>query len=93
MDASSGGAKLQTRIGPRDAWLTVELHGELDLSTAPALTDEISSLIELQHPPYIALELSGLDFCDSSGLNAFIRLWKRINAAGGQLALLRPRPG
>jgi anti-sigma B factor antagonist len=92
MDASSGGAGLRTKIGPPDVWLTVELRGELDVATAPALMDEITSLIEPHHPPRVALELSGLDFCDSSGVNAFIRLWKRINAAGGQLALLRPRP-
>ncbi|MBO2458179.1 STAS domain-containing protein [Actinomadura sp. LCR2-06] len=43
-------------------------------------------------PPRIALELSGFDVCDSSGINAFVQLLKRINAAGGQPALLRPLP-
>lgn len=33
-----------------------------------------------------------MTFCDSVGLAAFVRLWKRAAAVGGELVLLRPHP-
>ncbi|MFC6879471.1 STAS domain-containing protein [Actinomadura yumaensis] len=42
--------------------------------------------------PRVALELSQVAFCDSSGLNAFLRLWKRAKVVGGELVLVDPGP-
>jgi anti-sigma B factor antagonist len=42
--------------------------------------------------PHVALDLSQLSFCDSSGLSALIGARKRVRAAGGDLMLLNPRP-
>ncbi|MFC6929017.1 STAS domain-containing protein [Actinomadura yumaensis] len=38
------------------------------------------------------MELSQVAFCDSSGLNAFLRLWKRAKVVGGELVLVDPGP-
>jgi anti-sigma B factor antagonist len=38
----------------------------------------------------IALELSGLEFCDTSGLACFLNAHKALRRAGGSLILLRP---
>lgn len=40
----------------------------------------------------MALELSGLTLCDSSGLNAFARGWRRAKTIGGEFVLLGPSP-
>ncbi|MDL4813133.1 STAS domain-containing protein [Actinomadura opuntiae] len=82
------GAGVQ-RIG---SWLVVEVTGELDLATAPGLLDQVGRLIALTTSPCIALEMSGVTFCDSSGINAVVRLWKRTKAVDGQIMVLCPRP-
>jgi anti-sigma B factor antagonist len=38
----------------------------------------------------VALELSGLLFCDSTGLGLLVQTWKRLHPIGGELVLLRP---
>ncbi|MFG2006734.1 STAS domain-containing protein [Spirillospora sp. NPDC048911] len=86
-------SRLNVNIRPAHRWQIVEVGGDLDLVTAPALRDQIGALIDARTAPRIALEMSRLTFCDSSGLNALIRLWKRAVAAGGQLVLLRPGSG
>lgn len=59
----------------------VTLAGELDLSTAPALTERLGVL---PHTPEAAVvvDLSGLTFIDSSGLNALV-LAARSRTANG----------
>jgi anti-sigma B factor antagonist len=82
--------QLRVEAGPTGAWLTVHLAGEMDMATAPALIDEVGKLIEVKDQAPIALETSHVTFCDSSGLNALIRLWKRARSAGVELVILRP---
>ncbi|WP_433136330.1 STAS domain-containing protein [Actinomadura nitritigenes] len=78
------------RVGP---WLVVQVSGELDLATAPGLIAQVGRLVALSFPPAcIALDMAQVSFCDSSGINALVRLGKRISAAGGQLLVLAPRP-
>ncbi|MFB4314850.1 STAS domain-containing protein [Actinomadura sp. 21ATH] len=48
-------------------------------------------MIDQRSEPRIALELAELVFCDSSGLNALVRLWKRAAAADGELVLVAPQ--
>ncbi|MDL4818538.1 STAS domain-containing protein [Actinomadura opuntiae] len=90
-DGSLPGLKLIVDAKPAGPWVVVELGGELDVATAPAVIDQVSRLLTMVSPPRIALDLTQVTFCDSSGLNAFVRLWKRAAAAGGELVLLRPR--
>lgn len=85
-------SRLSVSMVPVGPWLTVELRGDLDLTTEPEFSEQVGQLIAQQPGPRIALELSQLAFCDSSGLNALVRLWKRAAAVGGQLVLVRPRP-
>jgi anti-sigma B factor antagonist len=66
--------------------------GELDTATVPALDYHVPRALSADSPPRVALELSGVRFCDSSGINAFVRGWKRARDAGGELVLLRPEP-
>uniref|UniRef100_UPI003F49A386 STAS domain-containing protein n=1 Tax=Actinomadura sp. CA-154981 TaxID=3240037 RepID=UPI003F49A386 len=70
-------------------WLVVELRGELDLFTVPALVDRVEALIRRPSPTRIALQVSQVSFCDSAGINTFVRLWKHAGAAGRGLVLLR----
>ncbi|MFB4315953.1 STAS domain-containing protein [Actinomadura sp. 21ATH] len=76
----------------REGWAVVSVRGELDLASAPGLDEHVSQVVRLHVPPLVAVDLSGVEFFDSSGLNALIRAWKRVGTAGGRLVLLRPGP-
>ncbi|KWW97719.1 anti-sigma factor antagonist [Carbonactinospora thermoautotrophica] len=65
--------------------------GELDLHTVRILRDEAVGLIEGGHYRLV-FDLSGLTFCDSTGLGAFVHLGKRARIHGGGLRLAALRP-
>jgi anti-sigma B factor antagonist len=60
--------------------------GDIDLHTAPTLRSEALQLIGRGHRNLI-LDMSGVEFCDSSGLNALIGIWHSAQGTGGSLAL------
>ncbi|MBE1535229.1 STAS domain-containing protein [Actinomadura algeriensis] len=60
--------------------------GELDLNNGPLLADAALEAAG-QGRPHVILEMSRVPFCDSSGLNALIRLYRRLRAEEGSLTL------
>ena len=64
----------------------LSLYGELDVATAPVLEKQIKRL-QWAGAASIVIDLSGLDFIDSSGLHALMLAARR--APAGQLSLLR----
>lgn len=60
--------------------------GEIDPHTAPGLRTRALELIEQGHH-HLILDLSGVGFCDSTGLSALIGIWHGAQEAGGSLAL------
>jgi anti-sigma B factor antagonist len=65
------------------------IAGDLDLATAAQLTAEAVSLIDAGAHDVI-VDAQALQFCDSSGLSAFVRIANRLESASGRLAILRP---
>lgn len=65
----------------------VELSGELDLFTAPVLRDVLLRLTD-NGRHFLAIEMSGLRFLDSSGLGVLVGATKRAAAGGGGLCLV-----
>jgi anti-sigma B factor antagonist len=59
--------------------------GELDFATSPRLVEVVGPLAGSGAETVV--DLSGVTFCDSSGLNALVRLHKAAAAAGGALVL------
>jgi anti-anti-sigma factor len=51
----------------------VEVDGEADYDTSPALVRTCADLVE-RGAVNLVLDLSGLGFCDSSGINALVRI-------------------
>lgn len=70
---------------------TIALAGEIDLDAAPALRAVVEDCLR-QGIRTITIDLAALDFCDVSGLNAFLSAAERTASEGGSLRLLRPRP-
>jgi anti-sigma B factor antagonist len=69
--------------------LVVVVRGDLDVVTGQQF-DEYLTTARQQHDR-IVLDLSGVDFMDTSSLAVIVGHWKTLVAAGGMLALAGPR--
>lgn len=78
-----------------DTWLdggrlVVELVGELDAYTARSLRGVLDHTPR-DHRRRIAVEMSRLDFLDSSGLGVLVGAMKQARALRGGLCMVRPK--
>jgi anti-sigma B factor antagonist len=69
----------------------VSVTGELDIATAEQAYSYISEVIDGRPAP-VTVDLSGLTFCDASGLGALARIARHARQAGCQLMLASARP-
>src|SRR3954454_10408652 len=66
----------------------VMLHGELDISTAGPLEDNLRR-VEADAPALLVIDLSRLEFMDSTGLRLLISADQRAREAGRRVVLVR----
>ena len=71
-----------------DECTVVQVSGELDIATAPQLSDHLIALIRDGHR--IVVELTEVEFMDSSGLEVLLRCHRAAECAGTGLILRRP---
>lgn len=64
--------------------------GELDLTTAPALTEAAMAELVLQ-PPRLVVDLSPTTFMDSSGARALVQLGRQARSDAVELLVACPR--
>ncbi|MER6948408.1 STAS domain-containing protein [Nonomuraea sp. NPDC005983] len=69
----------------------VAIAGEIDLYTAPHLQAEFTRLLQ-DGPSRVVIDMSAVDFCDSTGMNVLLSALKRIKEQGGVLDMAAPRP-
>jgi anti-sigma B factor antagonist len=69
--------------------LNVRLSGELDLGTAPQLKQAVDAYARTGQT--ITIDLRQLEFIDSMGLAALVRVRHRAISRGGDLQLVAPR--
>ncbi len=62
------------------------LQGEIDLHESPLVKERFQQMLELR-PSRVFVDLSGVDYIDSSGLASLIEGMQRIQVYGGKLAL------
>lgn len=85
----TGGIQVEHDVsGQWGLWLVVSVSGELDMATAPVLREVLAPDALPDGCRHLALDVSGLTFCDSSGLCVLVGLKKQMNAVNGRLALL-----
>lgn len=72
--------------------LTVLVRGEVDHHSAKGLREEIDHAMYLYRPETLALDLSGVDFMDSSGLGLILGRYTKLRTLGGKLVVSRPTP-
>jgi len=78
---------LTVEIIPGDGRVTLRLTGEIDLSTA-RLVREAALYAMHSHSPRLDIDMSGVAFMDSSGLEALLASRRRAELNGGHLRLI-----
>lgn len=68
---------------------TVSLRGELDVQTWPDLW---RALDLLEPSTLVTLDVSGLDFVDSTGIGCLFKLHRRVADAGGMVVMRGATP-
>jgi len=81
--------KVSTRVTAGHAVMSIV--GEIDLYTAPRLQAEFARLLE-NGPSRVVIDMSGVEFCDSTGMNVLLSALKRLRERGGGLEVAAPRP-
>ena len=67
--------------------------GEIDLYTAPRLQSEVAAVIAgAAQSPRVIIDMSGVEFCDSTGMNVLLSCLRQARERGGELELAAPRP-
>lgn len=84
--------ELKVLVSGADPEYEVRLLGELDMSTAPQLRDELLRVVS-DRARMVTVDLSELAFVDSTGLSVLITGLKRLRQQGGEMALRSPTPG
>src|SRR4051812_11103474 len=69
----------------------VRLNGDLDLGSASGLALRLEGLPG-NGPRQVVVDLSGVAFIDSSGINVLVSLARALAPAGGRLTLAAPSP-
>jgi anti-anti-sigma factor len=69
----------------------IRIQGDIDLASARELARYLEA--QLDGPPRrFELDLSGVEFVDSSGLHTFIHAHNYASARGSQLVIVAPSP-
>ena len=67
----------------------VRVRGYLDVSTSPRLREKLNEVVPKASA--VVLDLSEIEFLDSSALGVILNAWKHLQADGGTLAVVSPQ--
>jgi anti-sigma B factor antagonist len=82
-------AELRLSSERRGDSMVIAVGGELDIVTSRQLDEQLTRARRKDR--WIILDLSAVDFMDTSSLAVIIGHWKRLQAAGGVLSLAGAR--
>jgi anti-sigma B factor antagonist len=69
----------------------IALHGDLDIATTPDLRERLHAAL-VDPGPLVVIDLSGVTFCDASGLALLVGARGRTEPRGVAVVLAAPRP-
>jgi len=73
-----------------DGVLCVKPVGDIDHHTAQSMREAIDGLIIKNNPKELELDLSAIDFMDSSGLGLVLGRYKKQSDIGGKFKIINP---
>ena len=76
-------------VGNSDDSVVVTVRGHLDLDSTAVLNTTLAQVLHREEPR-IVVDLSGVEFCDSTGLSAFVAGHNRASRTGGWVRLAAP---
>jgi anti-sigma B factor antagonist len=91
LQADRFGEILAGRPVHADGRLRYALDGEIDMSNAGLLGERLRTLAG-EHQHRVELDLAGVRFIDSAGLDALLKLSEALAASDGSLILRKPPP-
>jgi len=74
----------------KDGVLYVKLLGDIDHHSAKTVRDSVDSLIRKNNPLELELDLSAIEFMDSSGLGLVLGRYKKQTDMGGKMKIINP---
>ena len=74
----------------KDGNLYVKLSGDIDHHTAKAVRDSVDNLIRKHNPAELELDLSAVEFMDSSGLGLVLGRYKKQTDMGAKMKIVNP---
>lgn len=72
--------------------LAVTIGGEIDHHGAAPLRDGIDALIWAHRPKHLYIDMSGVEFMDSSGLGLIMGRYELMRELGGDVTVRDPAP-
>lgn len=78
---------LRLDVSEQGDWSVLAVGGEIDVATAPRLREQLIALVNDQRYRLV-VDLSGVDFIDSTGLGVLIGALKRVRSHDGDLHLV-----
>jgi anti-anti-sigma factor len=73
----------------KDGYIIVTISGEIDIARAPVLREHLLGLLR-PGASRLVIDLSGVTFCDASGLAVLVGVARRAGLLGGVLRLAAP---
>ena len=73
--------------------LKVKLRGEIDHHSAVAVRSNIDDMIRSKRPAELVIDMSAVDFMDSSGLGLIMGRFNTMKEIGGSVTVADPNPG
>ena len=80
----------QVSYEEKEDTLVVHIGGEIDHHSAVEVRTEVDARIIATSPQKVLLELSAVDFMDSSGLGLIMGRYKLMQKLGGELTVRNP---
>ncbi|MFC4564078.1 STAS domain-containing protein [Nocardiopsis mangrovi] len=72
-------------------YAVVTVRGEIDLYTAPQLQSGLVNAVD-DGARRLIVDMSRVEFCDSTGMSVLLSAMKRVRAENGDLELVAPKP-
>jgi len=74
----------------KDGILYVKLSGDIDHHSAKSVRDAVDDLMRRNNPAELELDLSAIEFMDSSGLGLVLGRYKKQTDMGGNMRIINP---
>lgn len=83
---------LQVTTEDHQGWTVLFVSGEADFAVVPELGENVRRAVA-QGRHHLILELTGVVFCDSTGIGALVGARRLLRSCSGQLRLVMPTNG